>query len=96
MVQKVTNLAQQVAGSVSRRNFLAHLGRAASALAAVLGSFGIASPAAAAGGRRCCWYYHGVINAYTTECVGLNRACPGYPSYQTIVRNCRECRADTI
>ena len=96
MLKKFSRLAEQAAMSVSRRSFLSRVAKGALALAGAAGILAAPNIAAAAGGKRCCWYYHARINAYTTECVGIRQACPGYPVYQEIVQGCRQCRANSI
>ena len=97
MLEKVSQLAEQVATRMSRRSLLGKIGQGALAVAAALGILVLPKVASAAGGgKRCCWYYHATINAYTTQCVNVREACPGYPSYQQIVQGCRQCRSDTF
>jgi hypothetical protein len=97
MFHAVCHVAERVATTVSRRSFLSQIGQGVLALAGALGIMPLANHAeAAGGGKRCCWYYHARINAYTTQCVNLRDACPGYPVYQEIVQGCRQCRVENI
>src|SRR5262245_28749676 len=92
MLEKVSQAAERVATSVSRRAFLSKLGQRVLALTGVFGGLLVLpQDAEAAGGRRCCVYYLPRINAYTYECVPRNKPCPGYPSGQYLVQGCHQC-----
>ena len=54
MFEKVSQMAEQVATTVSRRQFLGRSGRAAMVLAAALGGLLALPSAAEAAGNRCC------------------------------------------
>ena len=56
MFEKVSQVAEQVATSASRRNFLGKLGRGALALVGVVGGFLISPEDARAGGKHCCLF----------------------------------------
>ncbi len=89
MLQKVSQVAELLATSISRRSFLSRVGKGALALAGALGILALPDDAeAAGGGLRCCVKFSYPVDV---RCVRRNASCP--PGYQSdgIVRRCSDC-----
>jgi hypothetical protein len=74
MLQKVSQVAEQVATRLSRRAFLGKAGKSALAVAGVLGGFlALPNDAHALGRRGCCWTV-----GFTSACAPkvVNGVCP--------------------
>ena len=95
MFDRVSEAAERLATTVSRRAFLGGLGKASLAVAGALGFAG----AAQAGGSKLCCLYQGVFhNGWKTSFLNSGDPCPPPPSGfkfagSTTVGTCSQCKA---
>ena len=107
MLEHTSRLAEKLATSVSRRDFLGSVGRWAGATAlAMAGVLATAGSARAGSGKTCCrYYYFGGTNGDKlcgTACVPLGNPCPAPPPscrnvsvngiYTATVALCSRCK----